>query len=57
MCMDKITRAAIDPTAGDIKKEDFVKAAIARLSADKKEESEDEGQPLSKGVKSLLKEK
>ena len=57
MCADKITRAAINPTVGDIKKEDFVKAAIARLSSDKKEESDDEGQPLSKGVQSLLKEK
>ena len=57
MCMDKVTRAAIDPTVGGIKKEDFVKAAIARLSSEKQEESDDEGQPLSKGVQSLLKEK
>ena len=55
--MDKTTRAAICPTAGDIKKEDFVKAATARLSSDKQEESDDEGQPLSKGVQSLLKAK
>ena len=54
MCLDKISRSAIAPKAGEMKKEDFVAAATARLSSDKQEESDDEGQPLSKGVKNLL---